>query len=191
MQMDLTRRDALAALGATGAVIGGASVLALRDSDGDGEWDLPDGPGGEADDLPDEISLGTLVALGEVLYPSEVSGIEDFLETYVLGRIENRAAYRTGMIESIAFLDDRAESWHGDRFADLDSSDRHSLLRELGIDTADPDPGGGDPSRIRYFLVNELLFAFYASPTGGELVGIENPQGYPGGIESYQRGPDE
>jgi hypothetical protein len=42
---------------------------------------------------------------------------------------------------------------------------------------------------VRYYVVNELLLALYASPTGGELVGIENPQGHPGGTASYQQGP--
>jgi hypothetical protein len=62
----------------------------------------------------------------------------------------------------------------------------------MGADTADPDPDpdGTDAGRVRYYVVNELLYALYASPTGGELVGIENPRGYPGGTASYRRGPD-
>jgi len=54
---------------------------------------------------------------------------------------------------------------------------------------ADENPDGTAAERVRFFVVNELLLALYASPTGGELVGIENPQGYAGGAESYQRGP--
>jgi hypothetical protein len=61
----------------------------------------------------------------------------------------------------------------------------------LGVRTAEPDPDGTDVERVRYYVVNELLFALYSSPTGGELVGLENPQGHPGGIDSYRRGPDE
>jgi hypothetical protein len=59
----------------------------------------------------------------------------------------------------------------------------------MGADTVDPDPDGGDVARVRYYVVNELLFALYASPTGAELLGLENPQGHPGGLASYQRGP--
>ncbi|MEA5408870.1 hypothetical protein VB773_15715 [Haloarculaceae archaeon H-GB2-1] len=55
--------------------------------------------------------------------------------------------------------------------------------------TAEPNPDGTTAERVRYYLVNEPLYALYASPTGGTLVGIENPQGHPGGTESYQRGP--
>jgi hypothetical protein len=42
---------------------------------------------------------------------------------------------------------------------------------------------------VRYYVVDELLYAFYASPVGGGMAGIENPPGYPGGTESYQEGP--
>ena len=64
---------------------------------------------------------------------------------------------------------------------------RDRLLRGIGVETADPVPDGTLTERVRFYLVNDLLFAFYASPTGGRLVGIENPIGHPGGIESYQR----
>jgi len=59
----------------------------------------------------------------------------------------------------------------------------------MSVDTADPVPDGDDVERVRYYVVNELLFALYSSPTGGELVGLENPRGNPGGLASYQRGP--
>jgi hypothetical protein len=35
---------------------------------------------------------------------------------------------------------------------------------------------------VNYYLLDELLFAFYSSPTGGELIGNKNPRGYPGGF---------
>jgi hypothetical protein len=91
------------------------------------------------------------------------------------------------MIETTTTLDDLAHDWHGAAFADLDSAVRDRLLRDLGVETADPDPDGPISERVRYFVVNDLLFAFYSSPTGGRLVGIENPIGHPGGHESYQR----
>jgi hypothetical protein len=63
------------------------------------------------------------------------------------------------------------------------------VLREMAVDTAEPRREGEPRETVRYYVVNELLLALYSSPTGGELVGIENPQGYAGGIDSYQRGP--
>lgn len=176
--MQLTRRDALAALAAVGAVGGGAAFADRY---------------GERVDPPsaDPSYLQTVVALAEVLYPAETTGVQSFVETYVQGRLEGRDAYRTGVAEAAEQLDDSAREWHGEAFVETDLGVRNELLLELGVDTADPDPDGTTPERIRYYLVNDLLFAFYTSPTGGELVGIENPQGHPGGTASYQRGPDE
>ncbi|WP_331280750.1 gluconate 2-dehydrogenase subunit 3 family protein [Halobellus rufus] len=129
-----------------------------------------------------------LDAVAEVLYPSDVDGRREFVETYALGRTEDRPAYRDGVREAAAQLDAVARDWNGDSYADLDAETRDRILRRLGVETAEPDPEGPITDRIRFYLVDDLLFAFYASPVGGRLVGIENPIGYPGGIESYQRG---
>jgi hypothetical protein len=186
--MDLSRRDALAALAVVGA---GGTVAGLAATD---EFD--GGPiAGPRDDgrepLGDEAALDLLTAASEVLYPSETTGHREFVETYTLGRVEGREDYRTGLGETLAELDATARDWYDADFADLPPADRDELLRQLGADTADPDPGGPLTERVRYYVVNELLFAFYASPTGGGLVGTENPIGYPGGTESYQRGPTD
>jgi hypothetical protein len=126
--------------------------------------------------------------MARVVYPSAVTGLETFVGTYLDGRSAARPEYVDGAHEAIERLDGMGESWHGGRFVDLDPETQNRLLRETGADTADPDPEGSPAERIRYYLVNELLFALYSSPTGGELLGIENPQGHPGGLESYQRG---
>lgn len=180
--MELSRRDALGALAAAGVVAGGA--LSLQSSDGS---DAPKQDGDSAS-LTD-AEAATLVGLAEVLYPSEVEGIEAFVAEYVGGRIGDRPAHGEGVREAVAYLDSYAESWHDAAFADLDPATREEALRSMGADAADPDPEGSDAERVRYYLLNELLFALYASPTGGELVGIENPQGNPGGVSSYRRGP--
>ena len=91
--------------------------------------------------------------------------------------------------EAVGIVEDRAQRWYGSEFDALDPDRRDQLLREMGVDTADEAPDGTDAERVRYYLVNDLLLALYASPTGGGLVGIENPQGHPGGTDSYQRGP--
>jgi len=177
--MELTRRDAVAALVAGGAVVAGAATLGDSPEPGDAPTD-------PAADLDEEL-LRTLTAAAEMLYPSEVDGHRAFVERYVLGRIEAREQYRAGVAEAAAELDAVARDWEDAAFASLSRDARDELLRSLGVDTADPDPNGPISERIRRFVVNELLFAFYASPTGGRLVGIENPVGHPGGTESYQR----
>ena len=182
--MELTRRDAVAALGALG--VGGAAAVGVGElRDGGSGSNRADGD----DELPDDERVReTLVAAAEVLYPSEVSGVDEFVETFLAGRLD-REEHARGLRETVATLDDRAESWYDGRFAALSPEDRDSLLREVGADTADEDPEGRTAQRVRYFVVNELLLALYSSPTGAELVGIENPQGHPGGQDTYQRGP--
>jgi hypothetical protein len=173
--MELTRRDALAALAAGGiAVGGGAAALALE---------------GESAGLGDH-ERETLVAVARVVYPSELEGVESFVRTYLEGRAAEDPDYVEGVGEAVRTLDESGRDWFDGSFLDLDPETRDRLLRELGVDEADPDPTGFPGSRVRYYLVNELLYALYTSPTGGRLAGIENPQGHPGGVTSYRRGPD-
>ncbi|KAB1196483.1 MULTISPECIES: gluconate 2-dehydrogenase subunit 3 family protein [Haloferax] len=178
--MRLTRRDAIAVLAGLGIVGGGAVAI--------DRFDPPtaESDDGDRDDIPQAVVVSTMVAAGEVVYPSETEGIREFVEAYVLGRTrdEERGAQ---LRAAAAELDAVARDWHGEPFSDLPRDERDSLLRELGADTADPVADGTLSERIRFHVVNELLYAFYASPTGGRLVGIENPIGYPGGTESYQR----
>lgn len=183
---ELTRRDAMAALTAAGAstAIGGTLSWSILTSDdtGDGEAD-PEGF--------DERQRETLVALAEHLYPSAVSGVPEFVERYTVGRVRDRPEYAAGMREALDTLDDYAVRWADDRFAALAPDRRGALLSSMGVTIATPEPDGLDPERVRFYLVNELLFALYSSPTGGGLVGIENPQGHPGGTTSYHQPPGE
>lgn len=172
--MQLTRRDVLAALGAAG-VAGGASVLATDVLRGD---------------PVDDHDVATLVAVADAVYPSEVEGVESFVREYSVARVRDRPEYGHGVSDAVATLDEYARDWFDGRFVALDADARRTLLDQMSVDAADPDPGGDDPERVRYYLVNELLFALYTTPTGGRLAGLENPQGHPGGVDSYQRGPE-
>lgn len=196
--MQLSRRDALAVLAGTGIVGGsvGAALSRAVGRDGPGALGGParpgptDGPGGN--DIPadlDEIRE-TLVAVAELVYPSTVTGIPAFVETYSLGRIRDRASYREGVADATRTLDEYARDWYDAPFADLDEANRDDVLRRMGADAADPAPDGIDAQRVRFYVVNDLQYALYTSPTGGKLVGIENPQGYAGGTRSYQQGPN-
>jgi hypothetical protein len=175
--MRLTRRDAMAALATLGAT-------SLAGCSGEGETEDPT-PVSSA--LNDE-RLTALAAAAVVLFPSGVDGHDEFVSAYVDGRTAGRQSYREGVAAAVDDLNDVAREWHDEAFADLSTDARDDLLRELGVDTADSDPDGPVSERIRHYVVEELLYAFYASPVGGRLVGIENPVGHPGGTESYQRG---
>lgn len=184
--MELTRRDAVAALAAVGAA-GGVAFGARRASDR-GSGPGSDGSAGEDAPVSDETVRRTLTAVAGVVYPSEVSGVGAFVDAFVDGRLDG-SAHAAGLRAAVAELDRVARAWYDAPVVDLPAEDRDSLLREVGADTADEDPEGSTAERVRYYVVNELLLALYASPTGGELAGIENPRGHAGGTESYARGP--
>jgi len=179
--MRLTRRDALAALAGAGIVGGGAAATLARDGR---DTDVPER-------VFDESTVRTLVRAAEVLYPSGLDGTDAFVRTYAEGKGAERPEFRSGVAEATATLQSYADTWENAAFGGLDVPVRDDLLHRMGIHTADPVADGTDPERVRFYVVNELLYALYTSPTGGELVGIENPQGHPGGTESYQRGPGQ
>ena len=173
--MRLTRRDALATLAGSGIVAGGAAATLARQS--------------APVDGPEEWVLDSLVLTARVLYPSEVDGVAPFVRQYVEAKAAERPAFRSGVTGTVETLGEYAEAWEGTEFTALSPAALDDLLHRMGVHTADPVPDGTDPERVRFHVVNELLYALYTSPTGGELVGIENPQGYPGGTSSYRRGP--
>ncbi|QSG14804.1 gluconate 2-dehydrogenase subunit 3 family protein [Halapricum desulfuricans] len=176
----LTRRDAVIALGAAGVGAGGLGALV---------WDeLDDEPPRRGSD-DDPTWRETVVAAAEALYPASVSGVESFVETYVVGRVQDRQTYLDGVQRAAGNIDEYARYWHDRPFAALDRSTRQTVFDDYGLADSAPDPEGSEREQVRYYLLNELLFAFYSSPAGGELVGLENPPGHPGGLDSYQRGP--
>jgi hypothetical protein len=177
---ELTRRDALIALGVGGGAVG---VGALT-------WDRLGESNEETADLTDR-QRETLLALAHTIYPSELSEIDAFVERYVVGKARERPEYGRGMADALDELEEYAQAWEEQSFADLDEAGRDDLLREFSVDTVEPVPDGRPQERVRYYLVNELQYALYTSPTGGKLVGLENPQGHPGGTESYRQPPEE
>ena len=175
--MNLTRRDLLfgAAAGLASGAVSEASLAAGGGSP----------PGDGTDPSLDATEVATVVALADVVYPSAVDVESGFIEGYfaTLGgrRIE-------GARRAVADLDAAARSVYGARFGVLSSRERTTLLRELGVDTVYPRPDGTVPARIRYHLVNGLLYALFTSPVGTQLFGIRNPIGYPGGYYGSDRG---
>jgi len=175
--MELTRRDAVLALAGGGVAVGAKAVA---------EGAAGDTAAGGAASLSD-TDLETLVAAAEVLYPTSVGASREFVEAYATRRFADRADELGTAIES---LRETARRETGGRFEALPVDRRGAVLRATGADRAYPDPAGTAPQRIRYYVVNGLLYALYASPRGAELVGSTNPEGYPGGQEAYQRRPD-
>lgn len=190
--MELSRRDVLSALSAASAgAVAGCSAPTSRDTaagaDGAAGGDgADDGTGTVVEDH----EIETLVALGEAVYPSGVDGVGGFVREYSAERVRRDPAYERGVVDAVQRLDAYVEQFYSDPYADLSRAERLAVLEQLSVDAADPVPDGEDRERIRYYLVNELLYAFYATPTGASLAGLENPPGHPGGTASYQRGPN-
>ena len=178
--MQLTRRDALASLAATSLGFGGLSWSMAELSDGN--------VGVSRDRSLASRRLETLLAVAEVVYPAEVEVEPAFVETYFGGQPEERTEQ---FIETANDLDDLARERAGEPFAVLSPEERTALFREVGVGRTAPDPDGTVPERIRYHLVNGLLYALYTSPTGGSLFGVTNPVGHPGGYSSYQAKPQQ
>jgi hypothetical protein len=176
--MELTRRDAILALGGGGIAVGAKAV-------GEGVAGA-DASGGDGASLSG-TELDTLVAAAEVLYPTRVDATPEFVETYAGRVFADRAPELGGTLRS---LRGTARRETGGRFEALPVGRREAVLRATGADRAYPDPEGTTAQRVRYYVVNGLLYALYSTPKGAELVGSANPEGYPGGTEAYQRRPE-
>ena len=170
--IELTRRDAVVALSAS--VLAGSAVTA-------------DQLTGRADVKVTDEEQRKLVSLAEVLYPSAVEPTSSFVETYVVGRYELSDEHINGLVEALETVEKTSKSETGVSFEALDRRSRDAVLRETGAQRARPDPDGTVAQKVRYYVVNELLYALYRTPVGGELVGNPNPAGFPGGVDTYQK----
>ncbi|MBX0286462.1 gluconate 2-dehydrogenase subunit 3 family protein [Haloarcula salinisoli] len=167
--MELTRRDALIALGGLGLPL----TAWLEDSEP------------TATELTSE-DIETLLALSETLYPSDVTVNSDFIETFVAGQHQLDSDHTSGIVSALTGVRRASSRQTGRRPTELDPSERGDLLRSMGAARAYPDPDGTSVQQIRYYVINNLLYALYTTPKGGELVGNPNPPGYPGGTTAYQ-----
>ncbi|CAJ53463.1 twin-arginine translocation signal domain-containing protein [Haloquadratum walsbyi] len=192
--MELTRRDVIAALTAAGISVGaGAMSIELTDFGGSSGKSASNtvspvtNQGSTATEGLSEAVIDLLDAVAAVIYPSTVENRREFVARYTQARTANRPAYREGMVDAAVELDAVARDWYDTPYAAVSSSTADTLLDNLGVDTADPIDDGTISEQIRFYLIDDLLYALYTTPTGGSLVGIENPIGHPGGIKSYQR----
>lgn len=126
-----------------------------------------------------ETEVETLVGVAEVVYPSAVTATPEFVSGYAKGLDDSRSAQLAATLQE---LNDYARSTYRADFAAVSPEERDVLLREIGVDAAYPAPEGTFPARVRYHVVNGLLYALFTVPEGSRLVGIDNPAGFPGGF---------
>lgn len=174
--MKLTRRDALFALaGGIGVGVGSAEL--------DENFSAT-----STEDSLTKAEIDQLVAIAEVVYPSEVTEYTTFVENYATGLPEER---QRSIAETLSELNAYTRRNRSAPLTELSPDTREGVLQAIGTGRVGSDPVGSFPERVRYFIVNQLLYGLFRSPKGGQLVGISNPVGYPGGYESYQRPPAE
>lgn len=170
--MLLSRRDALVALG---GLVGGAAVV------GSGRRD-------ELTDVDEHRVIGRLHAVADAIYPSTIQVERSFVSTTVRGRLADRPAHVSGQADALDTLEERTQVIAGRPFDRLSRDRRQSVLRTIGVHRAAPNPDGTGEERIRYFVVNDLLYVLFSTPRGAGAVGCENPPGHAGGNEAYRRG---
>lgn len=179
-----TRRETLLALG--GTMVGAAGYgYGVRPSRSEA---LHEGSDRERSVPADHVE--TMTALAAAVYPSSVSVDESFIEDRVFGRTEPRPGHMDELHASIETLDEYATARFGDRIPDLSPERRRAVLRSMGVTESHPDRRGTRAERIRFYLLNDLVFALLTSPMSSDLTGIENPPGHPGGREAYRRAPE-
>jgi hypothetical protein len=175
--MELSRRRVIVA--AAGGLAAGTALWSLQHQSAAVQ---------SGDESGLEVDQGVLMAVAEVVYPTEVDTdtAGDLIRSYLRYQPPRR---RERIGAASRALDRQARRQYGTSFSRLSTEERETLLRELGVDRVAPDPDGTVPERIRYHLVNGALYALFTDPTGGRLVSIENPRGHPGGYESYAGDP--
>lgn len=172
--MELNRRDALIALGGLGL-----TTVAWLDRVNVDESPLS------------EREVEILVNIGAVIYPTEVEVTPEFVRTYVVGQQKLDPEQPGAIRRSLERLAVESRRHTGNAIGDLSREQLDAVLRNTGAANALPNPDGTDAEQIRYYIVNNLLYALYTTPKGGELVGNPNPPGYPGGTEAYRDGEDD
>lgn len=171
--MKLTRRDAVKAL--LGGGFASAATVASSELIVNAKNSYATRP---MTDAQEEI----FISIAEVVYPPEVAGISEFAQEYLQGLDE---ANKTMISEATNELDRQSRRRLGRPFVELTIRKRQVFLRSMGVYRVKADPRGSLPERIRYYLVNELIYALLITPKGTKLFGIENPVGFPGGFSSF------
>jgi hypothetical protein len=177
----LSRRDTLLALASVTTALGASGYVRSTQT----SQQLADEPR----DVATAERVATVTAVAAVVYPSAVDVDERFVKTAVFGRIEPYEGHFDGLAAAVDTIERYTRPRFGVSFAALPLMQRHRILEEMGVYAVHATPHGTAAERIRYFLINDLLYALFTHPMGSELLGVHNPPGYFGGNELYQRGP--
>lgn len=166
--MKLTRRHAILAAAGVSAVGLGTYELAAADAKTDGTFT--------------QREQAMLTTVAEVVYPWELESAADVLVPYC-SRLDDRR--KAAMRRTLAEFDRMARSAFGVPLETLSADEGRTLVRALGANRVESRPAGTLAERVRFHLVNTVLFALMTHPSGTAPFDIDNPVGYPGGFASY------
>lgn len=124
-----------------------------------------------------------LLAVADVVHPSDPQQFESLIAGYVdrLSDDRKRLLRRT-----LSDLDRASYRQSGVPFRSLSPAERRRLFAALGVARVQSRPRGTVPERVRYHLVNSIVFVLVTNPKGTGLFGIRNPVGHPGGFYEDQ-----
>lgn len=165
----LTRRDALKALS-----VGGGSLIV---SEAITQIDLSN-----SNNPIKENEFETILAVAETIYPSRIEVTDRFIQSYVAPLPKDRKASMSQIVKELNRI---TKTQFGEPFYKMTRAQRDTVLRSIGVDKAPSRPNGNLPQRVKYYLINSLLYALFTTPKGSKLAGIENPVGHPGGFATY------
>ncbi|WP_128904478.1 hypothetical protein [Halorubrum amylolyticum] len=166
--MRLTRRRAL--LGLVGASsVSGLGVYKLLDRT------TSDGPLSDA-------GMDGLLTVADIVHPAAPEDVEHVISAYVVRLNQSRIR---GLVTALSELDSRSRRHFGASFGALSRAQGERLLAALGVNRVQSRPEGTLAERVRYHLVNSVLYALLTRPAGTEPFGIGNPVGFPGGFASH------
>jgi hypothetical protein len=137
-----------------------------------------------------QYHIDVMTAIARAVYPSTVSVESSFIESRVFGRVEPEPSHFEKLMTAIESVDSHARARFGGGITDISAGRRRKVLQSMGVTTVHPTADGTTAEQIRFYLINDLLYVLFTSPAGGELMGIDNPPGHPGGREAYRRGPE-
>lgn len=167
--MKLTRRRTLLGL------VGASSVVGL------GTYELTGGTQSGDGSVSNGIVDGLLTA-ADVVFPVETRSKRSSISNYVDGLNDDRTR---ALLGTLSGLDRAASRRFGSPFRSLSRGEAKRLFAVLGVDRVQSRPEGTLPERVRFHVVNSVLYALLTHPTGTESFDVGNPVGYPGGIPTH------
>ncbi len=175
MGVSLTRRRTLGILALASA--GSVSIHELTRSPSTGSGSLS------------ERQVQKLLTIVDVVYPSsDPRQFEPTVRNYVDSLPEER---RQILLGTLAELDRITADALGQPLGAASTPGVIMVMKRIGVDRVQSKPRGMLAERIRFHLVNSIMYALLTEPRVTRSFGIDNPVGYPGGFSSYISGESE